>query len=31
VLEAFAWTETPAVLKKMEAGGHFGKLVVSVQ
>jgi NADPH:quinone reductase-like Zn-dependent oxidoreductase len=31
VSEEFAWTETPAVLKRMEAGGHFGKLVVEVQ
>jgi NADPH:quinone reductase-like Zn-dependent oxidoreductase len=31
VYEEFDWTETPAVLKRMEAGGHFGKLVVGVQ
>jgi NADPH:quinone reductase-like Zn-dependent oxidoreductase len=31
VYEEFAWTETPAVLQRMEAGGHFGKLVVEVQ
>jgi NADPH:quinone reductase-like Zn-dependent oxidoreductase len=31
VYEEFDWSETPAVLKRMEAGGHFGKLVVSVQ
>jgi NADPH:quinone reductase-like Zn-dependent oxidoreductase len=31
VYEEFDWTETPAVFKRMEAGRHFGKLVVEVQ
>jgi NADPH:quinone reductase-like Zn-dependent oxidoreductase len=31
VYEEFDWAETPAVLKRMEVGGHFGKLAVSVQ
>lgn len=30
VLESQPWSETHAVLRKMEAGGHFGKLVVRV-
>jgi NADPH:quinone reductase-like Zn-dependent oxidoreductase len=31
VVETFGWGETREVLKRMESGGHFGKMVVSVQ
>jgi NADPH:quinone reductase-like Zn-dependent oxidoreductase len=31
VVETFAWHETPRVLERMQAGGHFGKMVVEVQ
>jgi NADPH:quinone reductase-like Zn-dependent oxidoreductase len=31
VVETFAWSETRAVLERMERGGHFGKMAVSVQ
>jgi NADPH:quinone reductase-like Zn-dependent oxidoreductase len=31
VVETFGWSETRAVLERMERGGHFGKMAVSVQ
>ncbi len=31
VCEEFDWQETHAVLRRMERGGHFGKMVVRVQ
>jgi D-arabinose 1-dehydrogenase-like Zn-dependent alcohol dehydrogenase len=30
VYEVFSWSETRAVFKRMESGGHFGKLVLAV-
>ncbi len=31
VVETFPWSETRAVLERMERGGHFGKMAVEVQ
>jgi NADPH:quinone reductase-like Zn-dependent oxidoreductase len=31
VVETFPWSETRAVLARMESGGHFGKMAVEVQ
>jgi NADPH:quinone reductase-like Zn-dependent oxidoreductase len=31
VVESFDWSETRAVLERMERGGHFGKMTVRVQ
>lgn len=30
VLQSFPWSETPDVLRRMESGSHFGKLVVTM-
>ena len=30
ILEEFPWSEAREVLKRMEAGSHFGKLVLNV-
>jgi D-arabinose 1-dehydrogenase-like Zn-dependent alcohol dehydrogenase len=30
VYEVFSWSETREVFRRMESGGHFGKLVLSV-